>query len=288
MTNVLHAVSYTAQWTAAIRALEGDRGEAGLFHDDLAHDLAQPEGFDLLEKYRGSGVQDFVAIRTKYVDDSIKEILQKNSITQVVFIAAGMDTRAFRLSWAFNASNIKLFEVDHGPLLAEKRRKLSKLGAVPQVERIEVEADLTKPWLDSLISTSFQPNLATLWIVEGLLFFLEEVQVRSLLEVLRRASANGSILVTDMVNHALLKNPMAAVFLAKLRADGTPWKFGTDDPGAFLAQTGWDISDLKEPVQTTAGKARWPYPLQEKAVKCAPRSWLIQATVTTMHSKYNM
>src|SRR5256885_5070202 len=41
---------------------------------------------------------DYVAIRTRFFDDYISETIHAG-VGQAVFLAAGMDTRAFRLSW---------------------------------------------------------------------------------------------------------------------------------------------------------------------------------------------
>ena len=272
----MDAVSYTAQWTAAIRALEADQGDGKLFDDELARELAKPDGFSLLEKYHGGGVQEFVAIRTRYVDDAIATTLAETLFRQVVFVAAGMDTRAYRLDWPTETT---VFEIDHAPLLNEKRARLSRLGAHPQVSRIEVAADLAGAWSQHLVAAGFNPAVKTLWVAEGLLFFLQDKDVAALLEALADASASGSRLITDLVSEALLRSPMTALFLAKLRGDGTPWQFGTDEPEDFLRDHGWDVKDLKEPGETQAGQRRWPYQVQDRSTKGVPRSWLVQAEV---------
>jgi methyltransferase (TIGR00027 family) len=270
----MDVVSYTAQWTAAIRARERDHGEHRLFEDALAEAMAQPDGFDLLEKYKGGGVQEFVAIRTAYNDRAIVGLTRSEGLRQVVFIAAGMDTRAFRLDWP---DRTRIFEVDHDALMAEKATRLQKLGAQPRADRIEVRADLALPWLEKLTDAGFDPAARTLWIAEGLLFFLEEHQVEDLLKTLRQVSAPGSFLITDMTSKALLRNPMTMMFLAKLRSDGTPWQFGTDDPVGFLEKCGWAAHEIQEPGETAFGPSRWPYPVQAKTQPGVPRSWLIQA-----------
>jgi len=219
-------------------------------------------------------VQEFVAIRTAYNDQAVLDLTRSENITQVVFVAAGMDTRAFRLDWP---DQTRIFEVDHDGLLDEKAVRLEKLGVRPCADRIEVRADLAQPWLDRLVSAGFDPAAKTLWIAEGLLFFLEEHQAEDLLKTLRQVSAPGSVLVTDMTSEALLKSPMTMMFLAKLRSDGTPWRFGTDDPEGFLAKCGWAAQEVQEPGETAFGPTRWPYPVQEKSQPGVPRSWLIQA-----------
>ena len=270
----MEPVSLTAQWTAAVRALESERPEHRLFVDPFARELARPDGFDLLERYAGAGIRDFIAIRTRYIDDALSDALSLEEIRQIVILAAGMDSRAYRLQWLDGTT---VYEVDHQALMEEKKRRLSAIGAYPAARRIEVSADLAGSWLPALRQSGFNQGDKTLWVVEGLLFFLTRSQVRSLLVTLRDASATGSWLVTDMASKALLESPASQLFLAKLRKDGIPWLFGEDDPEEFLRACGWTLRDLKEPGNPGAGEGRWPYATPPRSVKGVPRSWLIQA-----------
>lgn len=270
----MEAVSYTAQWTAAARALETERGDLAIFEDRFAPALAAPRGFELLEKNRGSGLIPFIAIRTRYLDDSIREILAENDIRQIVFVAAGMDTRPFRLEWPGDAT---VYEVDFPALLAEKRRRLTELGAQPKVTRNEVAVDLRGDWLPELKGAGFDPGRPTLWIVEGLMFFLTPEQATNLLGVLGSASAPGSWLGVDFVSRALLRGPFSREFRRNLEEDGTPWLFGTDEPEEYLASVGWKARDVKEPGEPTTAHEDWPFEVQPRDRKGPSRSWLVRA-----------
>ncbi|MGW9301781.1 SAM-dependent methyltransferase [Streptomyces cyaneofuscatus] len=273
----MDAVSYTAQWMAAARAQESER-EDPLFVDPLARDLAAPRGFELVERYAGGGVLPFISIRTRFLDDAIEEIVASSGIQQVVLVAAGMDTRAFRLDWP---DGTELYEVDHAPLIAEKRRRLDALGAEPSTDRREVSADLTTAWLPALEAAGFDRARPTLWVAEGLTFFLTEDQVGGLLRLLASASAPGSHLAFDLLGRAMLRSPFSKRFLDALAADGTPWLFGTDEPEEFLTAQGWKTTDLREPGQPGAGEGRWPYEVQPRGRHGANRLWLIRAEVVT-------
>ncbi|MEU3626938.1 methyltransferase [Amycolatopsis coloradensis] len=270
----MDAVSYTAQWTAAARAVETEREDGWLIRDELARELAAPRGFDLLDKYGGGGLLPYIAIRTRFFDDTVTDVLGTGEISQVVLIAAGMDARVFRLPWPDSAV---VYEVDHGPLLAEKRARLARLGAAPKAKRVEVAADLAGDWVPALVDAGFDRDRPTLWVAEGLLFFLSEEQATGLLRTLAAASARKSGLAVDMVNRTLLRSPISRGFLDALAEDGTPWLFGTDEPEAFLAGTGWQSTQVAEPGQQGAGEGRWPYPVQPRERRGASRSWLVRA-----------
>lgn len=274
----MRPVSLTAQWTAAIRALESERPQGALFQDHLARRLAQPDGFSLLDRYRGGGVKEFVVIRTRYFDDaSLAAVSCPSGIRQVVLIAAGMDTRAYRLDWP---QGTRIYELDHAPLLEEKARRLEAAQATPKASRIAVSADLATGWSQALVDAGFDRTLQTLWLVEGLLFFLTQEQVRTVLDTCRTLSAPRSRLVVDMTSAALLRSPFSQLFLSTLRRDQVPWQFGTDAPEAFLADLGWNVLDLKEPGMVGAGESRWPYSPQPRDIPGVARNWLVTAELS--------
>jgi methyltransferase (TIGR00027 family) len=269
----MQAVSYTAQWMAAARALETEREDA-LFSDPLARALAAPRGPEMIERYAGGGLLPFISIRTHFLDNAARDLLADGSVHQVVMVAAGMDTRAYRLDWP---DGTDLYEVDHGPLIEEKRRRLAELGVRSAVRRHEVSADLTGDWLPSLEDAGFDRSRPALWIAEALTFFLTEEQAGSLLRLVASASAPGSHLALDILGRGLLDNPFSRPFLDRLAADGTPWIFGTDEPEKFLAANGWEVTCLREPGQPGAGEERWPYQVQPRDRRHANRLWLIRA-----------
>ncbi|MBB5122059.1 methyltransferase [Streptomyces eurocidicus] len=269
----MEAVSYTAQWTAAARAVESERDDA-MFRDPFARDLAAPRGFELLDKYGGGGLLPFIAIRTKYFDDGIGTVLRENAVEQVVLVAAGMDTRAFRLPWPAGTT---VYELDHAALVDEKRARLARLDATATTDRREVRADLAEDWLPALTRAGFDPSRPTLWVAEGLMFFLTREQSAGLLRALGAASAPGSWLAVDFVSKALLRSPFSQTFLKGLKEDGTPWLFGTDEPEEFLSAAGWKVRDLKEPGEPGAGEGRWPYEVQPRDRRGVSRSWLVRA-----------
>jgi methyltransferase (TIGR00027 family) len=93
------AVGATSRLTAAARARESARADR-LFEDRWAAELAGEEGFSLLEgndaSLSGQAPPAFV-VRHRFFDDFLTRQASRG-IRQVVLIAAGLDTRAFRLS----------------------------------------------------------------------------------------------------------------------------------------------------------------------------------------------
>ncbi|OZB61438.1 MAG: SAM-dependent methyltransferase [Thiomonas sp. 13-66-29] len=273
----MEKVSYTAQWTAAARALESERGAAARFRDEYARLLASDKGFELLARYKGTAVADYVALRTKFVDDAILQLLDQQTIEQVVLVASGMDTRAYRLPWP---NGVTLYEVDHVDLLTFKNTELQAYMTKRLVPTIGVGADLAGDWVPKLKAAGHDPQRPSLWVAEGLFFFLSADQAAALLQVLARHATRESWLVTDMISQSLLTHPITQPFLKTLRSDGTPWIFGTDDPEGFLRDNGWQAARVAQPGEPGAGEGHWPYSPVPRAVRGVPRNWLITARRT--------
>ncbi len=271
----MEAVSTTAQWTAAARALESERPDH-IFDDPWARTVAADTGFPLLERYAGAGTGPFVVVRTKFMDEAIGEAVTVRGLRQVAMIAAGMDTRAARLSWP---DGTVLYELDRPALLDAKRELLAQHGFVPRCERRTVGVDLATDWLQAAEAAGLDTDRPTLWVAEGLFFFLPEPVVVNLLTTLRKASTPGSLLIGDFVSASALTNPLAQGFLKMLAEDGSAWQFGTDEPEAFLEKTGWRAVTVKQPGEEGANFDRWPYPVPPREMLAAPRSFLFCAEV---------
>lgn len=262
----LDGVALTSLWVAAWRADESDRPDA-LFRDPHARALAGPEGFELLEAARELALIEipFVPVRTMFFDQRIVRG------SQVVLLGAGMDARAFRLRWPTGA---RVFEVDLPAVLELKEERIR--GVAPGCIRIPVPADLTGDWATPLERGGFRPELPTVWLVEGLLLYLDESRVRLLLARVDGLSAAGSTLLADVIGWTMLWMPQLQPLHEFVRELGAPWKFGTDEPEELLEPLGWDVTAYD--LGTVAREAgRWPWPVIPRAFPGVPRSFLIEA-----------
>ncbi|MFG2988377.1 class I SAM-dependent methyltransferase [Streptomyces sp. NPDC048257] len=267
----MEAVSYTAQWTAAARALETERPDA-LFNDPYARTVAGDMGFELLKRYASPVTVDYLALRTAYLDQVLLNTLEKHDIDQVVLVAAGMDTRAYRLDWG---TEVSVFELDRAALLDVKADLLADATPSEGLTHITVGVDLAGSWESALRDAGFNTDARTLWIVEGLLYYLEETAVRGLLGTLAKLSGSGARVAGDLISAAALNNPVARPFIKALEEDGAPWLFGTDAPEELLRECGWDTEEIKQPGEE--GSGRWPYLVLPRQVPDVPRNFLFTA-----------
>jgi len=63
-----------------------------------------------------------------FFDDFLKRLASKEAIQQIVLLAAGLDTRAFRLTWPVGT---QIFELDQPAVLQYKEQVLRSLDALP-------------------------------------------------------------------------------------------------------------------------------------------------------------
>jgi len=269
----------TAKMTAAGRALESRRPDR-LFDDPLAAVLAGDEGVRWMEEMRlpTTPVENpTIGPRTRYLDDLVVGAAS-TGVRQAVLVAAGMDTRAFRLNLP---KEMVVFELDEPALLEEKQIILGHEEATPICRRVVIPVDLrTDGWTLALRAVGFDISEPAVFLAEGLSYYLDEDENARLLDHLARLGATGSRLGIDMASRDYLDNPVLAPFFDLAAARGVQWKFGTNDPEEFLAAHGW-----RAHVETfdVVGRryGRWPPPgvSEEIAARAATlsRSFVITA-----------
>lgn len=270
-TRTDYLLGATAYWTASVRARESERADS-LFNDAWAKALAGDVGMSWIAGKTPESVVPIV-IRTRFFDDFLQRITNELGLKQVVLVAAGLDTRAFRLSWP---EGVRLFELDLPGVLAYKEEILSGAGAQPGCNRQVVAVDLTKPWADKLIAYGFEPQQPTVWLLEGFLFYLTNDTIAQLLDAVTGLAVAGSWLGFDIVNSQVLTSPLTVKWVEMQAQAGAPWLGTMDDPIAFLAERGW-AANLTQAGAVDAHYGRWPYPIIPTTMPNMPHNWYVTA-----------
>ncbi|MFI6363293.1 SAM-dependent methyltransferase [Nocardia sp. NPDC050630] len=202
------SVGSTAMFVAAARALAGRRPGA-LAVDPLAEVFVRAAGAEwaalldgelpdhpLSQPGFGQSFQQHQLARTKYFDDYFHAATAAG-VRQVVILAAGLDARAYRLSWP---GGTILFELDRPQVLEFKRETLSAHGDQPHVDRREVPVDLRENWPVPLRKHGFDPAAPTAWLAEGLLIYLPADAQDRLFETIDSLSARGSWVAVEQMD----------------------------------------------------------------------------------------
>jgi len=90
------------------------------------------------------------------------------------------------------------------------------------------------------VDAGLVPQQASIWIVEGLFYYLEAAAVHHVLAEISAIAAPGSVLVTDLVSASFLASPWMKPFLQAMEERGMAWRFGTDDPAGLFGGFGWE------------------------------------------------
>jgi methyltransferase (TIGR00027 family) len=239
-------VGKTALGVAMVRAQESQR-EDRLFDDPYAQGFvdAAPTAFDVEQRAAAADIGDLASwgaafwahavIRTRFFDDYLLGATAEG-IHQVVLLAAGLDTRAFRLPWP---AAVRLYELDLPAVLDFKERILTDRAAVPRCRRRCIAIDLREDFTGLLTRAGLCADEPTAWLVEGLLIYLTADEAAMLLTRVGDLSAAGSVVALEV--DTLGTDPLRA------KAERSPemapytklWKGGLSDVTGWLTEHGW-------------------------------------------------
>lgn len=197
------SVGATATLVAAARALATGADDP-IIDDPFAAPLVRAVGVDFFTKLVdgatdptqfGAGygptmsqLTNGMAARTRFFDDFFHDA-GKAGIRQAVILAAGLDARAYRLSWP---AGTVVYEIDQPDVIEFKSKALSDLGAAPTTQRRTVAIDLRDDWPAALRAAGLDPTKPTAWIAEGLFGYLPPEAQDRLLDQISELSAPGS------------------------------------------------------------------------------------------------
>ena len=193
--------SLTAQGIAIARVLESSKPAwERICYDPLARQLISPF-FYLLGKLfadygerKEPGVIGFLVARCRYIDDYLQECIDAG-IQQLVILGAGLDSRAYRFEQLKNL--VKVFEIDHPATQLVKQKKLRKIfGNLPEYVTY-VSVDFNEETLQKLFDFGYSRQLKTLFIWEGVVYYLTAEAVDRTLEFVVKNSGSGSSIIFD-------------------------------------------------------------------------------------------
>jgi methyltransferase (TIGR00027 family) len=204
------SVGTTAVMVAAARAGETDRDQP-LISDPYAKILVAGAGTGIWElmldddfaaKVAAADAEvgaifthmgNYQAVRTHFFDAFFADATAAG-IRQVVILASGLDSRAYRLPWPAGTT---VFEIDQPKVLDYKSATLAEHGVAPSAQRREVAQDLRFDWPAALRGAGFDPGQPTAWLAEGLLMYLPADAQDRLFEQITELSAPGSRIAAE-------------------------------------------------------------------------------------------
>lgn len=256
--DIASSVGATAVMVAAARAAETARDDA-LINDPYAKILIADAGTgaweymlddDFIAKVAEADAElaplfehmgNYQAVRTHFFDDYFARAVEAG-IRQVVILAAGLDSRAFRLPWPAGTT---VYEIDQPKVLEYKSATLAAHRIQPSADRREVPIDLRQDWPAALCAAGFDPAAPTAWLAEGLLMYLPaDAQDRLFAQVTELSAPGSRVAAESMGMHAEDRRERMRERFAALTA-----QFGMDEP--------MDIAELTYEDPDRAEVADW-------------------------------
>jgi methyltransferase (TIGR00027 family) len=266
--DAVSGVGLTALGAAAIRAVDSARPDP-LVRDPYAGAFVRAAGpqrvqlpTDPADADQGplpviSLLGPYFGTRTRFFDEFLTAAAG-GGLRQVVMLAAGLDTRPFRLDWPDGTT---IYELDAPRLLDFKDRVLASESAQPRCTRRTVAADLREDWPAALLRAGFDPARPTAWLAEGLLPYLaDEAKVR-LLAAVGELSAPGSRIGAEHLGAprtSLLDDLPASPANPDFDMSSVLPEGQHLDPASLLADHGWSVTAVT--VAMTAERYSRPLP----------------------------
>lgn len=153
--------------------------------DELPAELVE---LDPQFEHRMQAMLGYTACRTKFFDEYFLAAA-RDGIRQTVILAAGLDSRAWRLGWP---AGVVVYEIDQPKVLEFKTSTLESHGVSPIASHVAVGIDLRLDWPTALAQAGFDASIPTAWSAEGLLPYLTPDAQDLLFERIHSVSASGS------------------------------------------------------------------------------------------------
>ena len=267
--------SQSAAGVALLRAIESQKpaGER-ICYDPFARALI-PGGisFTLSKWVIESGLYDrmapgataFVIARERYIDDYLIFELAEG-LDQVVILGAGFDTRAYRIP---GIEKTRVFEIDHPDTQTEKLKRIKKAINPLPVNITFVPIDFNTQTLEECLhNNGYDEKAKTLFIWQGVTYFLTTKGIESTLAFIANHSGPGSMVIFDYFYNETLRDTTrrdVKILRQAARMTGEEYMYGFDQGQIepFLVQRGFGsvhdatLEDLKRLYFTGVNAGRF-------------------------------
>jgi O-methyltransferase involved in polyketide biosynthesis len=206
-------VQKTLLITLYAKALDS-QSKHSMLHDDKAYEIVKSLDFNF-ETAQGYGNKNIIVVRAKQFDEWTKEFLKSNPDSIVLNLGCGLDSRVARIRPIF--PQVSWFDVDYPEVIKERTAFFSKDATYHMVASSIAES----AWLDQV-----PKEKPAMIIADGVLEYLPENEVKSLLNRLTDHFSSGQIAFDVMSSYAIEQGR------ARLKA-------------AMGAEHLWAVDDLK-------------------------------------------
>jgi methyltransferase (TIGR00027 family) len=226
-------IPFTARLMAYYRAQESKKDDP-LFIDPFAERLAG-DLTSYFKKDESFAINDYPLIRSYYIDNHLlMSWCKAHYVSQIVILGAGLDTRAYRFNPLQLGEHV-IYEIDF-PIINNYKEAILK-NERPLCKLKRVSTDLSKlDWIYHFIESGFLKDIPVFWILEGLVYYLEQENVSSLLKEIANLSRSDSQLFVDVCDPVCAEVDFGPYF------GHFKWGLTKEEIMHFFSKSGWEVS----------------------------------------------
>jgi methyltransferase (TIGR00027 family) len=200
----------------------------------------------------------YMASRTAFFDQFFLDATGAG-IRQAVILAAGLDSRSWRLPWPDAPDGTTVYELDQPRVLEFKSSTMAEHGAEPACNRVAVPVDLRQDWPAALRQAGFDASAPSVWSAEGLMPYLPARAQELLFHRVQGLTVTGSRIAVEALGPKFLDPEFRAkrrtrmerirALMAKVdpqreipRTDELWYFEEREDVGDWFRRHGWDVT----------------------------------------------
>ena len=164
------------------------------FHDQMAEEIVSHMDYDFSLAEKDKMMSKGVIARTILLDRMVENFIRENQEGTVVNIACGMDTRVYRLK---TPPSVRWYNLDLPETIEVRRQFLTENGHISMIAKSAMD--------ESWVAEIEGPQGRTLIILEGLVMYLSERDVKQILSIISDWFQEAEVIMETM-NPWVVKN----------------------------------------------------------------------------------
>lgn len=164
------------------------------FHDKTAEEIVSRMDYDFSLAGKDAMMSKGVIARTILLDRMVGNFIKHNPNGTIVNIACGLDTRVYRLN---TPRAVRWYNLDLPETIEVRRRFLAENGNIS----IIAKSAMDESWANDIE----EPKGRTLVILEGLVMYLSEKDVKQILSIISGRFRQAEIIM-EIMNPWVVKN----------------------------------------------------------------------------------
>lgn len=206
-----------------------------------------------VERHTTPGQMMTLPTKKRFLDDEVRRAIERGA-GQLLLVGAGFDTLALRVASQF--PDVGCFEIDH-PATQRVKRSAIESAKLERTNLHLVAVDLASTSLAEALEQAphWKSDVVSVVVAEGVLMYLDESDVVTLLESVRARTAAGSTLLFTYIRTdergELLVGRNTGFVRAALKISGEPLKWGIrrDALAGFLETHGYTLEQSPTPEE---------------------------------------